>query len=87
MNGAEIKALMPNLADKALAAEFERAPKAKAAYDTAAAALTTAQTALTALQTAAAALTTALAAEGATIAGCATEIAAVNALLPAPTAG
>jgi len=75
MNGSQIKALMPNLTAKELAAEFERAPKAKAAYDGVAASLT-------ALQTAAAALTTALAADGATIAGCATQIAAVNALLP-----
>lgn len=89
MNGSEIAALMPNLSAKELEAELARAPLAKAAMEAAIAAKATAETAkaaaetaLAALQTAAGALTTALVAEGATIAGCAEEIAAVNALLP-----
>lgn len=89
MNGSEIAALIPNLSAKELEAELARAPKAKAAMEAAIAAKATAETAkaaaetaLAALQTAAGALTTALVAEGATIAGCAEEIAAVNALLP-----
>ena len=89
MNGSEIAALMPNLSAKELDAELARAPLAKAAMEAAVAAKGTAdtakaaaETALAALQTAAGALVTALAAEGATIAGCAEEIAAVNALLP-----
>lgn len=75
MNNEQIKALMPNLSAKELEAELARAPKAKAAMEAE-------ETALTALQTASGALTTALVAEGATIAGCAEEIAAVNVLLP-----
>ena len=96
MNGSEIAALMPNLSAKELEAELARAPLAKAAMEAAIAAKATAdtakaaaetakaaaETALAALQTAAGALTTALVAEDATIAGCAEEIAAVNALLP-----
>lgn len=89
MNGSEIAALIPNLSAKELEAELARAPLAKAAMEAAIAAKATAETAkaaaetaLAALQTAAGALTTALVAEGATIAGCAEEIAAVNALLP-----
>ena len=89
MNGSEIAALMPNLSAKELEAELARAPLAKAAMEAAIAAKATAdtakaaaETALAALQTAAGALTTALVAEGAPIAGCAEEIAAVNALLP-----
>lgn len=89
MNGSEIAALIPNLSAKELEAELARAPLAKAAMEEAIAAKATAdtakaaaETALAALQTAAGALTTALVAEGATIAGCAEEIAAVNALLP-----
>lgn len=96
MNGSEIAALMPNLSAKELEAELARAPLAKAAMEAAIAAKATAdtakaaaetakaaaETALAALQTAAGALTTALAAEDATIARCAEEIAAVNALLP-----
>ena len=56
--------------------------QAEAAQAQAETAKAAAETALAALQTAAGALTTALVAEGATIAGCAEEIAAVNALLP-----
>ena len=89
MNNEQIKALMPNLSANELEAELARAPKAKAAMEAAIAAKATAdtakaeaETALAALRTAAGALTTALVAEGATIAGCAEEIAAVNALLP-----
>lgn len=82
MNGSEIAALMPNLSAKELEAELARAPKAKAVMEAAIAAKANADTALAALQTAAGALTTALVAESATIAGCAEQIAAVNALLP-----
>lgn len=56
---------------------------AEAAQAEAEAAQAQAEEALAALQTAAGALTTALEAEGATIAGCAEQIAAVKVLLPA----
>lgn len=76
------KAVAGTLKTAALEAERERSPALAAAYDEAASAGTTATAANTALLAAAKALTDALAAQGATIAGCATEIAALTALYP-----
>jgi hypothetical protein len=91
------KAVAGTLASATLAAERERSPVLAAAYDAttgANAALQAANTALQAANTALAeekanllakakALTDALAENEATIAGCATEIAALTALYPA----
>ena len=75
-NPATLNAMAVALDAKELAAEGERSPKLKAAYDAA-------NTALAAVYAAAKAVTDKLAAEGATIAGAATEIAALTALYPA----
>ena len=84
------KAVAGTLATATLAAERERSPVLAAAYDATTGANVTLQSANTALAqdkaaliAAAKALTDALAAQGATIAGCATEIAALTALYPA----
>ena len=89
MTGTQIKPLAAKLSEKALAAERERSPRLAAAYDEAVAAngtLAEANGALTeangALVEAAQALLTALGADEATVAGCATEIAALAALMP-----
>ena len=91
MNGSQLIPIAKKLDARALLAERERSPKLAEAYDAAVASnteLTTANGALTeangALVEAAGALLTALSADEATIAGCATEIAALQALMPAP---
>ena len=70
------------LKDAAVAAERERSPALAAAYDEALGSAGAAASAYAALLEAAKALTDALAAQGATIAGCADEIAALSALYP-----
>ena len=84
------KAVAGTLATATLAAERERSPVLAAAYDATTGANATLQSANTALAeekanliAKAKALTDALAADNATIAGCATEIAALTALYPA----
>lgn len=84
------KAVSGTLATATLAAERERSPVLAAAYDATTGANATLQAANTALAeekanliAKAKALTDALAADNATIAGCATEIAALTALYPA----
>ena len=84
------KAVAGTLATATLAAERERSPVLAAAYDATTGANVTLQSANTALAeekanliAKAKALTDALAADNATIAGCATEIAALTALYQA----
>ena len=84
------KAVSGTLATATLAAERERSPVLAATYDATTGANATLQAANTALAeekanliAKAKALTDALAADNATIAGCATEIAALTALYPA----
>lgn len=81
MNPNQLLGMYAALTDKRVAGERGLAPNLAAAYDAAVAAKDAAETALAALKTAAGALNTALAAEGADIADCADEIAAVAALL------
>ena len=81
-NPATLNAMAAALDAKELAAEGERSPKLKAAYDAAVSANTTANTALAAVYAAAKAVTDKLSAQGATIEGAATEIAALIALYP-----
>jgi len=88
MDNTTLKAMAAKLDVAELAAEGERAPNLKSAHDALAAAKEDAEDDLDDLQEAASALLTALAANGATIAGCSAEIAAVTALLPSDnTAG
>ena len=75
---SDIKTVAATLADKELAAERERSPKLAAECD---AQKATADLYAPLLE-AAEALTTALEADSATIAGCATQIAALKALYP-----
>ena len=91
MNGSQLIPIAKKLDARALLAERERSPRLAEAYDAAVASnteLATANGELTeangALVEAAGALLTALSADEATIAGCATEIAALQALMPAP---
>lgn len=95
-NPATLNAMAVALDAKELAAESERSPKLKAAYDAAVSArdaanterdaaeaeCETANAALAAVYAAAKAVTDKLAAQGATIEGAATEIAALIALYP-----
>lgn len=84
MNGSQLIPIANKLGARALLAERERSPKLAEAYDAAVASNTELATANGALVEAAGALLTALSADEATIAGCATEIAALQALMPAP---
>ena len=94
MTGNQLKPLAATLRAQSVAAERERSPKLAEAHDAAvkdAADATGANEALAeahaALLEAAGALLTALSANEATIAGCATEIAALQALMPAADEG
>lgn len=93
MSEANLMNMRGHLREDEAQKELARCPNARAALDaanaakaTAQAALEAAQTNLEALKTAAGALTDKLAEEGATVAGCADEIAAVVAIVTPSTA-